>query len=222
VVDKDNTTLIGGKGKQADIQGRIGQIRAAIEKSTSDYDKEKLQERLAKLAGGVAVINVGAATETEMKEKKSRWKTRCTPPAPRSRRASCRAAVSRFCGAGSPSRRSGATMTMRRPASRSSARARGTDPDHRPERRSGSVHRVGKVKESDKLNYGYNAQTDEYEDLVAAGVIDPTKVTRTALQNAASIADCFSPPSAWWRRRRRRRRCPDARRRWHGRDVLID
>src|SRR5213082_4167904 len=72
VVDKDNTTLIGGKGKQADIQGRIGQIRAAIEKSTSDYDKEKLQERLAKLAGGVAVINVGAATETEMKEKKSR------------------------------------------------------------------------------------------------------------------------------------------------------
>src|SRR5438876_789995 len=72
VVDKDNTTLIGGKGKQADIQGRIGQIRAAIEKSTSDYDKEKLQERLAKLAGGVAVINVGAATETEMKEKKAR------------------------------------------------------------------------------------------------------------------------------------------------------
>src|SRR5256886_13356451 len=72
VVDKDNTTLIGGKGKQTDIQGRIAQIRAAIEKSTSDYDKEKLQERLAKLAGGVAVINVGAATETEMKEKKAR------------------------------------------------------------------------------------------------------------------------------------------------------
>src|SRR5947199_136378 len=109
VIDKDNSTIVGGKGKRDAIQGRIKEIKAAIEKSTSDYDKEKLQERLAKLAGGVAVINVGAATETEMKESKDK-------------------------------------------------------------------------------NFGYNAQTDSFEDLVAAGVIDPTKVTRTALQNAASIA----------------------------------
>src|SRR6266581_3218617 len=189
VVDKENTTLIGGKGKQADIQGRIGQIRAAIEKSTSDYDKEKLQERLAKLAGGVAVINVGAATETEMKEKKSRVEDALH---------ATRAAVEEGIVPGG-----GVALLWCR---KSLEKVRGADDDEKTGieivgRALGEPIRVivqnagaegaivvGKVKESAKLNFGYNAQTDEYEDLVAAGVIDPTKVTRTALQNAASIA----------------------------------
>src|SRR5713101_19845 len=189
VVDKDNTTLIGGKGKQADIQGRIGQIRAAIEKSTSDYDKEKLQERLAKLAGGVAIINVGAATETEMKEKKSR-----VEDALHATRAaveegivtgggvallSCQKVLDKFRGADEDAETGAAIVrrSLEEPI-RMIAQNAGAE---------GAIV-VGKVKESAKLTYGYNAQTDEYEDLVAAGVIDPTKVTRTALQNAASIA----------------------------------
>jgi chaperonin GroEL len=189
VVDKDNTTVIGGKGKQADIQGRIGQIRAAIEKSTSDYDKEKLQERLAKLAGGVAVINVGAATETEMKEKKARVEDALH---------ATRAAVEEGIVPGG-----GVALLWTQKAL---DKLRVGDEDEKIGvdivRRSleepirmivqnagaeGAII-VGKVKESTKLNFGYNAQSDEYEDLVAAGVIDPTKVTRTALQNAASIA----------------------------------
>src|SRR5881392_2759080 len=189
VIDKDNTTIIGGKGKQADIQGRIGQIKAAIEKSTSDYDKEKLQERLAKLAGGVAVINVGAATETEMKEKKARVEDALH---------ATRAAVEEGIVPGGGV----ALLWCRKPLEK----VRGADDDEKTGieivRRAleepiriivqnagaeGAIV-VGKVKESPKLNFGYNAQTDEYEDLVAAGVIDPTKVTRTALQNAASIA----------------------------------
>ena len=189
VVDKDNTTLIGGKGKQADIQGRIGQIRAAIEKSTSDYDKEKLQERLAKLAGGVAVINVGAATETEMKEKKAR-----VEDALHATRAAveegivpgggvallwCRKALEKVRG-GDDDEKTGIEIVRRalEEPIRIIAQNAGAE---------ASIV-VGKVKDSDKLHYGYNAQTDEYEDLVAAGVIDPTKVTRSALQNAASIA----------------------------------
>ena len=189
LVDKDNTTLIGGKGKQADVQGRIGQIRAAIEKSTSDYDKEKLQERLAKLAGGVAIINVGAATETEMKEKKARVEDALH---------ATRAAVEEGIVPGGGV----ALLWCRKPLDK----VRGADDDEKTGmeivRRAleepiriivqnagaeGAIV-VGKVKQSARLNYGYNAQTDEYEDLVAAGVIDPTKVTRTALQNAASIA----------------------------------
>src|SRR2546427_618254 len=189
LVDKDNTTIIGGKGKQADIQGRIGQIKAAIEKATSDYDKEKLQERLAKLAGGVAVINVGAATETEMKEKKARVEDALH---------ATRAAVEEGIVPGG-----GVSLLW---CQKALEKVRGADDDEKTGieivRRAleepiriivqnagaeGAIV-VGKVKESAKLNYGYNAQTDEYEDLVAAGVIDPTKVTRTALQNAASIA----------------------------------
>jgi chaperonin GroEL len=189
VIDKDNTTLIGGKGKQADIQGRIGQIKAAIEKSTSDYDKEKLQERLAKLAGGVAVINVGAATETEMKEKKARVEDALH---------ATRAAVEEGIVPGG-----GVALLW---CQKALDKLKGSDDDEKIGveivRRSleepirmivqnagaeGAIV-VGKVKEAAKLNYGYNAQGDEYEDLVVAGVIDPTKVTRTALQNAASIA----------------------------------
>jgi len=189
VIDKDNTTIVGGKGKSEAIQGRIKEIKAAIEKSTSDYDKEKLQERLAKLAGGVAVINVGAATETEMKEKKARVEDALH---------ATRAAVEEGIVPGG-----GVALLW---CQKGLDKVRGTDDDEKigvdivrrsleePMRmiaqNAGAEASivVGKVKESKDKNFGYNAQTDTYEDLVAAGVIDPTKVTRTALQNAASIA----------------------------------
>jgi chaperonin GroEL len=189
VVDKDNTTVVDGKGKQADIQGRINEIKAAIEKSTSDYDREKLQERLAKLAGGVAVVHVGAATETEMKEKKARVEDALH---------ATRAAVEEGIVPGG-----GVALLW---CQRVLDKVKGTTEDEKigidivrraleePIRMiaqnagaEGSII-VGKVKESKDKNFGYNAQTDAFEDLVAAGVIDPTKVTRTALQNAASIA----------------------------------
>jgi chaperonin GroEL len=189
VVDKDNTTIVGGKGKHDVIQGRIREIKAQIDKSTSDYDKEKLQERLAKLAGGVAVINVGAATETEMKEKKARVEDALH---------ATRAAVEEGIVPGG-----GVALLW---CQKSLDKVRGTDDDEKigvdivrrsleePMRmiaqNAGAEASivVGKVKESKDKNFGYNAQTDSFEDLVAAGVIDPTKVTRTALQNAASIA----------------------------------
>jgi chaperonin GroEL len=188
VIDKDNTTIVDGKGKESDIQGRINEIKAAVEKSTSDYDREKLQERLAKLSGGVAIINVGAATETEMKEKKARVEDALH---------ATRAAVEEGVVPG------GGVAFLR--AQPSLDRIKGTDDEktgvaivqralEEPIRMiaqnagaEGSIV-VAKVKESKEKNFGYNAQTDTYEDLVKAGVIDPTKVTRTALQNAASIA----------------------------------
>src|SRR6059036_704034 len=193
VIDKDNTTIVGGKGKHVEIQGRIAQIKAAIEKSTSDYDKEKLQERLAKLAGGVAVINVGAATETEMKEKKARVEdalhaTRAAVeegivPGGGVALVWCRKALDKVRGGGGGADEDEKTgMEIVRRALEEPIRIIVQNAGAE-----GAIV-VGKVKESAKLNYGYNAQTDEYEDLVAAGVIDPTKVTRTALQNAASIA----------------------------------
>jgi chaperonin GroEL len=188
VVDKDNTTIVDGKGKEDAIQGRIAEIRSAIDKSTSDYDREKLQERLAKLSGGVAVINVGAATETEMKEKKARVEDALH---------ATRAAVEEGIVAG------GGVALIR--AQVALEKIRGTDDEkigveivrralEEPIRMiaqnagaEGSIV-VARVKESKEKNFGYNAATDTYEDLVKAGVIDPTKVTRTALQNAASIA----------------------------------
>jgi chaperonin GroEL len=188
VVDKDNTTVVDGKGKEGDIQGRINEIKAAIDKSTSDYDREKLQERLAKLSGGVAVINVGAATETEMKEKKARVEDALH---------ATRAAVEEGIVPG------GGVALIR--AQQGLERIKGTDDEkigveivrralEEPIRMiaqnagaEGSIV-VERVKESKEKNFGYNAATDAYEDLVKAGVIDPTKVTRTALQNAASIA----------------------------------
>jgi chaperonin GroEL len=188
VVDKDNTTIVDGKGKEGDIQGRINEIKAAIDKSTSDYDKEKLQERLAKLSGGVAVINVGAATETEMKEKKARVEDALH---------ATRAAVEEGIVAG------GGVSLLR--AQTALDKIKGTEDEkvgveivrralEEPIRMiaqnagaEGSIV-VERVRESKEKNFGYNAQTDGYEDLVKSGVIDPTKVTRTALQNAASIA----------------------------------
>jgi chaperonin GroEL len=189
VIDKDNTTIVDGAGEEQKIKGRIEEIRVAIEKSTSDYDSEKLQERLAKLAGGVAVINVGAATETEMKEKKARVEdalhaTRAAVeegivPGGGVALLRAKARLGNF-DTGNVEEQIGVNILLRalEEPIRLIANNAGQE---------GSIV-VAKVRESKDDNFGYNAQTDTYEDLVEAGVIDPTKVTRTALQNAASIA----------------------------------
>jgi len=187
-IDKDNTTVVGGKGKKADITSRVNQIKVQIESTTSDYDKEKLQERLAKLAGGVAVLYVGAATEVEMKEKKDRVDDAL---------AATRAAVEEGIVPG------GGVAYIR--AIDGLEKLKGANDDEttgiaiviraieEPLRQivinagvEGAVI-VQKVREG-KGDFGYNARTDKYENLYAAGVIDPTKVTRIALENAASIA----------------------------------
>jgi chaperonin GroEL len=189
VVDKDNTTIVDGAGEHSGIEGRIKEIRAAIDKTTSDYDREKLQERLAKMAGGVAVIHVGAATETAMKEKKARVEDALH---------ATRAAVEEGIVPG------GGVALLRAQAALKGFSLEDSDEQigvriieralEEPIRQishnagvEGSIV-VEKVRNANEANYGYNARTDEYEDLVAAGVIDPTKVTRTALQNASSIA----------------------------------
>src|SRR5436853_2885350 len=188
VIDKDNTTIVGGKGKSEAIQGRIKEIKAAIEKSTSYYDKEKLQERLAKLAGGVAVINVGAATETEMKEKKARVEdalhaTRAAVeegivPGGGVALLRCLAAIDTVKPE-NDDERIGVEIVKRAVEFPTRALADNAGVE-------GSVV-VQEVKRR-KGNEGYNVSTGDYEDLVKAGVVDPKKVTRTALQNAASIA----------------------------------
>jgi len=193
-IDKDNTTIVEGAGKQADIEGRVKTLRTQVEETSSDYDREKLQERLAKLVGGVAVIKVGAATETEMKEKKARVEDAMH---------ATRAAVEEGIVAG------GGVTLVRAAKALEDAKAvvgKGSDPDEQigvsivrrsleePLRqivqnagREGAVV-VERIRGDKNDNFGFNAQTEEYEDLVKAGVIDPAKVTRTALQNAASIA----------------------------------
>jgi chaperonin GroEL len=188
-IDKDNTTLVEGKGKHTEIEGRVKEIRSQIDKTTSDYDREKLQERLAKLVGGVAVIKVGAATETEMKEKKAR-----VEDAMHATRAAVEEGI--VPGGGVALARCGAALD----------KLKVEDPDEQigvnivkralqePLRQivenagqEGAVV-LGKVLDSKDTNFGFNALTDEYEDLVKAGVLDPTKVVRTALTNAGSIA----------------------------------
>jgi chaperonin GroEL len=189
-IDKDNTTIVDGAGKASDIEGRVKEIRSQIEKTTSDYDKEKLQERLAKLVGGVAIIKVGAATETELKEKKARVEdalhaTRAAVEegiVPGGGVALVRAipAVDKLIATLEGDEKIGAQIVRRsleEPLRQIVANA-GEE---------GAVV-VAKVLESKEQHFGYNAQTGAFEDLVKAGVIDPTKVTRTALQNAASIA----------------------------------
>jgi chaperonin GroEL len=186
-IDKDNTTIVEGAGSQSSIEGRVKQIRTQIEDTTSDYDREKLQERLAKLVGGVAVIKVGAATETEMKEKKARVEDamHATKAAveegivPGGGVALMRASKSLDTLKLDHDQKVGADIVRRAIESpiRWIAQNAGVE---------GSIV-VQKVKEG-KDAFGYNAATDEYEDLVKAGVIDPTKVVRSALQNAASIA----------------------------------
>ena len=189
VIDKDNTTIVDGDGDNERIQGRIEEIRVAIDKSTSDYDREKLQERLAKLSGGVAVINVGAATETAMKEKKAR-----VEDALHATRAAVEEGIVAGGGVallraqtlldsfevGSHSEQIGVDILRR--ALESPIRQIATNAGVE-----GSIV-VDRVRTADERNYGFNAMSEDYEDLVEAGVIDPTKVVRTALQNAASIA----------------------------------
>jgi chaperonin GroEL len=187
-IDKESTTIVEGEGKQSDIQGRVSQIRRQIEETTSDYDREKLQERLAKLAGGVAVINVGAATETEMKEKKARVEDALH---------ATRAAVEEGIVPG------GGVAFIR--AQKALDNIKGLEGDEKvgvqivrraieePTRQladnagqEGALI-VQEVK-ARKGNEGYDVATGEYTDLVKAGIVDPTKVTRSALQNAASIS----------------------------------
>ncbi len=187
-VDKDNTTIVEGAGKTDAIQGRVKQIKAQIAETTSDYDKEKLQERLAKIVGGVAVINVGAATETEMKEKKARVEDALH---------ATRAAMEEGIVAG------GGVALLRCIPMLDKMKLSGDEQIgvnivkkslEEPMRQ--IVNNAGleasvivdKVKASDKPNYGFDAQKEEYVDMLAAGIIDPTKVTRSALQNAASVA----------------------------------
>jgi len=187
VIDKENTTIIEGEGKGSDIQGRVGQIRRQIEETTSDYDREKLQERLAKLAGGVAVINVGAATETEMKEKKARVEDALH---------ATRAAVEEGIVPG------GGVALVRAQKALDALQLEGDEliglgiirraveaPLRQLAANAGleGALIVQEVKKR-KGNEGYNVATGAYEDLVKAGVVDPAKVTRSALQNAASIS----------------------------------
>jgi chaperonin GroEL len=189
-IDKDNTTIIDGGGKDGDIAARVKEIRAQIEKTTSDYDREKLQERLAKLVGGVAVIKVGAATETEMKEKKARVEdamhaTRAAVeegivPGGGVALVRCTKAVDDVVKGLEGDEKIGANIIRR--ALEEPLRMIVSNAGEE-----GAVV-IGKILDSKDANYGYNAASGSYEDLVKAGVIDPTKVTRTALQNAASIA----------------------------------
>jgi chaperonin GroEL len=187
-IDKDNTTIVNGAGKKADITGRVAQIKAQIENTTSDYDKEKLQERLAKLAGGVAVLYIGAATEVEMKEKKDRVDDALH---------ATRAAVEEGIVAGGGVAYIRAQKVLEKMEGDNADETTGIAIVRRameePLRQivanaglEGSIV-VQKVRDG-KADFGFNARTEEYENLLAAGVIDPTKVTRVALENAASIA----------------------------------
>jgi chaperonin GroEL len=189
VIDKDNTTIVEGAGQKKAIEGRVKQLRAQIEETTSDYDREKLQERLAKLVGGVAVIRVGAATETEMKEKKARVEDAMH---------ATRAAVEEGIVPG------GGVALLRASSALDGLKVDDLDEQvginvikralEEPLRwiaqnagKEGAIV-CEKVRNESKANFGYNALTDTYEDLVKAGVVDPVKVTRSALQNASSIA----------------------------------
>ncbi|MFN5506405.1 MAG: chaperonin GroEL, partial [Flavobacteriia bacterium] len=187
-IDKDNTTIINGKGAKADIQGRVGQIRAQIEQTTSDYDREKLQERLAKLAGGVAVLYVGAPTEVEMKEKKDRVDDAL---------AATRAAVEEGIvpGGGVALIRAIETLDTLKGANEDEmtgiqiVKRAAEEPLRQIIANAGGEGAivVQKVREG-KGDFGYNARTEVFEPLYKSGVIDPTKVTRIAVENASSIA----------------------------------
>jgi chaperonin GroEL len=187
-IDKDNTTIVEGYGKSGDIEGRVKQIRSQVENTTSDYDKEKLQERLAKLVGGVAVIKVGAATETELKEKKARVEdamhaTRAAVeegivPGGGTALLRCISAIDKLKLQDDEGVGVGIVRRALEEPARQIAHNAGAE---------GAVV-IGKVRESKEENYGFNAETGEYGDMVKMGVIDPAKVTRLALQNAASIA----------------------------------
>jgi chaperonin GroEL len=189
MIEKENTTIVNGAGKKKDIEGRIAQIKAEIEETTSDYDREKLQERLAKLAGGVAVIRVGGATEVEVKERKDR-----VDDAMHAARAAVEEGI--LPGGGVALLRS--VKVLGKLKTENHDQKTGIDIVRKalstPARQiainageDGSIV-VGKISDNDSYSYGYDAQEGEYGDLVSKGIIDPTKVVRTALQDAASIA----------------------------------
>jgi chaperonin GroEL len=189
VIEKENTTIVDGAGSRKDIEGRVAQIKAQIEETTSDYDREKLQERLAKLAGGVAVLRVGGATEVEVKERKDR-----VDDAMHATRAAVEEGILPGGGVAllralraldaikpnNPDQKAGVDIVRRaiQVPARQIVQNAGED---------GSLV-VGKLLEKDTYTWGFNAATGEYQDLVGAGVIDPAKVVRTALQDAASVA----------------------------------
>jgi chaperonin GroEL len=188
-VDKDNTTIVDGSGKKGDIQSRVGQIKAQIEETSSDYDKEKLQERLAKLAGGVAVIRVGGATEVEVKERKDRVDDALN---------ATKAAVEEGIVPGGGTALLYATKALANLTGDNDDQTQGVSIVRRaiqyPIRQivsnagqEASIV-VGKLLEQKSASYGYDAQTGAYVDFIEAGIVDPTKVVRTALQNAASVA----------------------------------
>ncbi len=189
MIDKDNTTIVEGGGRQEDIAGRVKQIRTQIDETTSDYDREKLQERLAKLVGGVAVIKVGAATETELKEKKAR-----VEDAMHATKAAAEEGI--VPGGGVAYLRAGmalAELDLKNEDEQvgvSIVRRALEEPVRQIASNAGyeGAVVVGKIKDNPSASFGFNAETEEFQDLVEAGVIDPTMVTRTALQNAASIA----------------------------------
>ena len=189
LIEKENTTIVEGAGKKADIQGRCGQIRAQIEETTSDYDREKLQERLAKLAGGVAVIRVGGSTEVEVKERKDRVDDSLH---------ATRAAVEEGIVPGGGVALARASLILSKMKADNDDQRFGIEivrkaiqtPLRQIAENAGEDGAViaGKTLEKDEYNYGFDAQTGEFKDLVKAGIIDPTKVVRTALQDAASVA----------------------------------
>jgi chaperonin GroEL len=189
LIEKENTTIVEGAGKKPDIQGRCAQIRAQIEETTSDYDREKLQERLAKLAGGVAVIRVGGSTEVEVKERKDRVDDSLH---------ATRAAVEEGIVPGGGVALARASLILSKLKADNDDQRFGIEivrkaiqtPLRQIAENAGEDGAViaGKVLENDTYNFGFDAQTGQYKDLVAAGIIDPTKVVRTALQDAASVA----------------------------------
>ena len=188
-IEKENTTIINGAGKKSDIEGRVAQIKAQIEETTFDYDKEKLQERLAKLAGGVAGDWVGGATEVEVKEKKDR-----VDDALNATRAAVEEGIVAGGGVSRSARQGGGRQAQereRRRAGRHQHCAQGSriaDPSDRGEFGAEGSIVVGKISEHKSQTWGFNAQTEEYVDMIEAGIVDPAKVVRTALQDAASVA----------------------------------
>jgi chaperonin GroEL len=189
MIDKENTTIVSGAGKKADIEARVNQIKAQIEETTSDYDREKLQERLAKLAGGVAVIRVGGATETEVKERKDRVDDAMH---------ATRAAVEEGIVPGGGVALLRASQHLKGLRTKNDDQKTGVEIVRKalswPARQiainageDGSVI-IGKILEKDQYAYGFDSQTGEYVNLISKGIIDPTKVVRVAIQNAASVA----------------------------------
>ncbi|RWD97652.1 MAG: molecular chaperone GroEL, partial [Mesorhizobium sp.] len=187
-ISKENTTIVDGAGKKAEIQGRVAQIKQQIEETTSDYDKEKLQERLAKLAGGVAVIRVGGATEVEVKEKKDRVDDALN---------ATRAAVEEGIVAGGGVALLRASLNIKATGVNSDqaaginiVRRALQSPARQIAANAGAEASIvaGKILDNKDATFGYNAQTGEYGDMIAMGIVDPVKVVRTALQDAASVA----------------------------------